>query len=88
MGDYMNKRKNDSCSSARRKKGSHRFGGRVTAGGVNYEVRVAAFIAVKMLAGDRSILWNGITGADVAAITLPSPFPGILPETVFYPQKH
>ena len=31
----------------------HRYGGRATAGGVNYEVRVAALIATKMLAGDQ-----------------------------------
>jgi hypothetical protein len=37
---------------------------------VNYEVRVAAFIAVKMLAGDRCTVWDGISGADIAAITL------------------
>ena len=30
----------------------HRYGGRATAGGVNYEVRVAALIATKMLAGE------------------------------------
>lgn len=53
--------------------GAHRFGGRATAGGVNYEVRVAAFIAVKMLAGNRCTVWNGISGADIAAITLQAP---------------
>ncbi|HYA93186.1 MAG TPA: hypothetical protein VEK32_16990, partial [Thermodesulfobacteriota bacterium] len=40
---------------------------------MNYEVRVAAFIAVKMLAGDRCTVWDGITGADVRAITLQAP---------------
>jgi hypothetical protein len=50
-----------------------RFGGRSTAGGVSYEVRIAAFIATKMLAGDRCTAWNGISGADVAAITLQAP---------------
>jgi hypothetical protein len=43
-----------SLRSATPKFGSSRFGGRATAGGVNYEVRIAAFIAVKMLAGNRS----------------------------------
>lgn len=52
-----------------------RFGGRATAGGVNYEVRIAALLAVKMLAGDRSVVWNGISGADVAAITMQAPEP-------------
>jgi hypothetical protein len=66
----MNRRKNRAYSSARGKKGSHHFGGRAAAGGVNYEVRVAAFIAVKMLAGNRCTVWDGISGADVAAITL------------------
>ncbi len=69
----MNRRKNRAFSSTPEKKGSHRFGGRSTAGGVNYEVRVAAFIAVKMLAGDRCSVWEGISGADVAAIMLQAP---------------
>ena len=69
----MNRPKNHTNSSSRRKKSSHRFGGRATAGGVNYEVRVAAFIAAKMLAGDRCTVWDGITGADVTAITLQVP---------------
>jgi len=38
---------------SRSKATAHRFGGRATAGGVNYEVRVAAFIAVKMLSGSQ-----------------------------------
>jgi hypothetical protein len=50
-----------------------RFGGRATAGGVGYEVRIAALIATKMLAGDRCIAWDGITGADIVAITLQAP---------------
>lgn len=49
---------------------SHRFGGRATAKGVSYEVRIAAFIAVKMLCGNASVLWSGVTGADVLGITL------------------
>jgi hypothetical protein len=54
----------------RSKAGSHRFGGRATAGGVNYEVRVAAFIAVKMLSGNQCSVWNGINGAELSAITM------------------
>lgn len=69
----MNRPKNHTNSSTRRKKSFHRFGGRATAGGVNYEVRVAAFIAVKMLAGDRCSVWDGISGADVVAVTLQAP---------------
>jgi hypothetical protein len=49
------------------KKRTHRFGGQATASGVNYEVRVAAFAAVKMLSGNRCSVWNGITGAEVFA---------------------
>lgn len=52
-----------------------RFGGRATAGGVNYEVRVAAWIAVKMLAGDRCVAWEGINGADISAIMTQAPEP-------------
>ena len=37
-----------------------RFGGRSTAKGVSYEVRIAAFIAVKMLSGSSSMLWRGL----------------------------
>jgi len=54
---------------------SHRFGGRATAGGVGYEVRVAAFIAVKMLGGNRCFLWDGISGADISAINMQEPEP-------------
>jgi hypothetical protein len=54
---------------------ARRFGGRGTAGGVNYEVRIAAFIAVKMLAGSKCSVWNGISGADVSAITMQAPEP-------------
>jgi len=53
----------------------NRFGGRATAGGVNYEVCIAALIATKMLAGDRSTIWDGISGADVVAITMQAPEP-------------
>jgi energy-coupling factor transporter ATP-binding protein EcfA2 len=71
----MNRRRNHTYNSARGKKGFHRFGGRATAGGVNYEVRVAASIAVKILAGSRCTVWEGISGADVAVITLQAPEP-------------
>ena len=64
-----------SLRSATPKFGSSRFGGRATAGGVNYEVRIAALIAVKMLAGNRSSIWEGISGADIAAITMQAPEP-------------
>lgn len=47
-----------------------RFGGRSTAKGVSYEARIASFIAVKMLCGNASALWNGISGADILGITL------------------
>lgn len=47
-----------------------RFGGRSTAGGVNYEVRVAAWVAVHMLAGDRCAIWEGVSGDAIREITL------------------
>ena len=53
----------------------HRYGGRATVGGVNYEVRIAALIATKMLAGDRSSIWDGISGADAVSITMQAPEP-------------
>ena len=46
------------------------FGGRSTAVGVGYEAKVAAFIAVKMLAGDGCDIWEGVNGEDVAAVTM------------------
>jgi hypothetical protein len=46
------------------------FGGRATAGGVNYEARIAAFVASHVLCGDHAVLWQGITGGDVATVTL------------------
>ncbi|GEM_PF-1625621 len=52
-----------------------RFGGRATAGGVNYEARVAALIGVKMLAGSQSAVWDGISGADVLTVTMQAPEP-------------
>lgn len=50
-----------------------RFGGRATAAGVNYECRIAAYYAVKMLCGDRGVIGGGLSGADVAAITVQTP---------------
>lgn len=47
-----------------------KFGGRATAVGVGYEAQVAASIASKMLGGDACVLWEGINGGDVAAITM------------------
>lgn len=47
-----------------------RAGGQATAAGVNYEVRIAAYLSVKMLAGARAQVWDGITGADLATITM------------------
>jgi len=40
---------------------------------VNYEARVAAFIAVKMLAGDHCAVWDEINGSEITAITLQAP---------------
>ncbi len=54
---------------------SSRYGGRATASGVNYEVRVAAFLAVQMLSGTRCSVWSGVTGADVTFITMQAPEP-------------
>jgi hypothetical protein len=56
-------------------KAAPRFGGRATAGGVNYEARVAALIGVKMLAGAQSAVWDGISGADVLTLTMQAPEP-------------
>jgi hypothetical protein len=47
-----------------------RFGGRATATGVAYESRIAASIAVTMLCGSKSSLWNGIGGDEIGAVTL------------------
>lgn len=38
--------------------------------GVGYEAKVAAFIAVKMLAGVGCDVWEGVSDADVAAVTM------------------
>jgi len=56
--------------SAQSKASSPRFGGRATASGVNYEVRIAALIAVKMLAGCGCSVSAGIVGEDVSAVTM------------------
>ena len=62
---------------ARRKKPgavkSRRYGGRATAEGVAYESCIATSIAVTMLCGAKSVLWDGITGNDIAAVTLQAP---------------
>jgi hypothetical protein len=54
----------------RRDEDAFRLGGRATASGVNYEVRIAAFVAAKMLVGSRSSAWEGISGSEIAAITM------------------
>ena len=51
----------------------YRYGGRATAVGVGYEVQVAAVFAVKMLIGDRIIALSGLSGADIAAVTMQAP---------------
>lgn len=64
--------KSDSGSSkcTTTKLGGSKFGGRSTAVGVGYEAKVAAFIAVKMLAGEGCSLWEGVSGEDVVAVTM------------------
>lgn len=52
------------------KRRGSKFGGRSTAVGVGYEAKVAAFIAVKMLAGDGCDVWEGVNGAHVVAVTM------------------
>jgi len=52
------------------KQSGSKFGGRATAVGVGYEAKVAAFVAVKMLAGEACDVWEGVSGADVAAVTM------------------
>ena len=47
-----------------------RFGGRATAVGVGYEAQVAASIATKMLGGDGCVVWDGIDGGNIIAITM------------------
>jgi hypothetical protein len=54
-------------------KREYRYGGRATAVGVGYEVQVAAVFAVKMLIGDRCIALSGLSGADIAAVTMQAP---------------
>ena len=55
------------------KRPGRRFGGRSTAAGVNYEARVAAFVAAHALCGDHAVLWQGVTGEDVVTVTLQTP---------------
>ena len=52
------------------KRRGSKFGGRATAVGVGYEAKVAAFIAVKMLAGGGGDIWEGLSGEDVVAVTM------------------
>lgn len=56
------------CTITKRR--GSKFGGRQTAVGVGYEAKIAALIAVKMLAGDGCDVWEGVSGADVAAVTM------------------
>ncbi|WP_395747430.1 hypothetical protein [Prosthecobacter sp.] len=59
-----------SSKRASSKRHAPRFGGRATAVGVGYESQVAAFIATKMLGGDGCLLWEGIDGGEIIAITM------------------
>lgn len=52
------------------KRRNSKFGGRQTAVGVGYEAKVATCIAVKMLAGDGCDVWEGVSDASVAALTM------------------
>lgn len=52
-----------------KRRGSN-FGGRATSVGVGYEAQIAAFIAVKMLAGDGCEVCGGVSGEDVKAVTM------------------
>jgi hypothetical protein len=56
-----------------KEKPAHRFGGRATASGVGYEGHLAAWLGIKMLHGQRSLVWKGIHGGNIAAITLQTP---------------
>lgn len=47
-----------------------RPGGRATASGVNYELRVAALLAAQMLAGSHATVWEGICGERLASIAM------------------
>ena len=66
---------NSGVAPTRPKQAAHRFGGRATAGGVNYESRVAALIGAKMLGGAQSAVWDGISGANVLTVTMQAPEP-------------
>jgi len=52
------------------KRRGSKFGGRSTAVGVGYEAKIAAYIAVKMLAGSGCDVWEGVSGEDVVAVTM------------------
>src|SRR6266576_147944 len=69
------KRKYKKANSRRssKKKRLRHFGGRAGARGVNYESRVAAFIAANALCGDGTALWDGVDGSNIANITLQAP---------------
>ena len=54
------------------KKPVRRLGGRATATGVGYEGCAAARLAVKMLHGQRALVWLGVHGGNLQAITLQS----------------
>lgn len=54
------------------KKPMRRLGGRATAVGVGYEGHVAARLAVKMLHGQKALVWVGVHGGNLQAITLQS----------------
>jgi hypothetical protein len=79
------------------KQGGPKFGGRATAVGVGYEAQVAASIAAKMLGGDSCVVWDGINGGDIAAVTMQDAEPvddvvvtlrGQLQPKVFISAKH
>ncbi|HEY4302573.1 MAG TPA: hypothetical protein VGM73_17005 [Candidatus Didemnitutus sp.] len=52
------------------KKAAHRFGGRATSTGVGYEGHVAARLAVRMLIGEKALVWPGVHGGNLRAVTL------------------
>lgn len=59
-------------SGKTKKKASNRrqHGGRSAATGVGYEAKIASSIATKMLGGDSCLVWEGVSGGDVVAITM------------------
>ena len=54
------------------KKPVRRLGGRATATGVGYEAQIAARLAVKLLHGQQALVWHGVHGGNLQAITLQS----------------